>query len=81
MKLKFLLANLIVVLLMSACARETYYFPKVGDPYGSYHKKVTPAPAATPENVITAAEMVAEPTPDKEEAVITALANRAAVAT
>ncbi|MDQ3290612.1 MAG: NINE protein [Bacteroidota bacterium] len=80
MKLKFLLANLIVVLLMSACARETYYFPKVGDPYGSYHKKATPAPTTTPENAITATEMVTEPVPVKEEAVLTASTNKVAVA-
>ncbi|WP_199200223.1 TM2 domain-containing protein [Adhaeribacter arboris] len=79
MKIKFLLANLIVVLLLSACARETYYFPKVGDPYGSYHKKATPAPATTPDKVITAEEMVTEPTPVNEVA-LTASVNKIAVA-
>ncbi len=74
MKLKILLSNLVAVLLLAACARETYYFPKVGDPYGSYRKKAVPAtsPAAASEKVITAAEMVAPPAMVKEKAVLTA---------
>ncbi len=80
MKLKLLFSYLIAVLLLSACARETYYFPKVGDPYGSHYKKAAPA-ATNPgneEKVITAADLVAQTTPVKEEAELVASTNHVA---
>jgi TM2 domain-containing membrane protein YozV len=69
MKFKFLFSYLIAVLILSACTRETYYFPKVGDPYGSHYKKKAPAGTSTEsqEKVITATELLAQPTPVKEE--------------
>lgn len=81
MKLKSLFSYLIAVLLLTACARETYYFPKVGDPYGSHYKKKVPATANTesehPEKVITAADLLAQPVPVKEEAELVASTNHA----
>ncbi|QNF31960.1 TM2 domain-containing protein [Adhaeribacter swui] len=86
MKLRFLFINLIAVLLLSACARETYYFPKVGDPYGSHYKKTVPVTPATEnsENVVTADELLAQPTPEKpvkEETALTASTSRVITAT
>jgi TM2 domain-containing membrane protein YozV len=77
MKLKFLLINLIAVLFLSSCARETYYFPKVGDPYGSYKKKT---PATTPEQVITATDLLPQTAPVQDEAVLTASIEKVIVA-
>ncbi len=83
MKLKFLFSYLIAVLLLTACARETYYFPKVGDPYGSHYKKKAPAATSTEsqEKVITAADLLAQPTPVKQEAELVASTNHAVTTT
>lgn len=83
MKLKFLFSYLIAVLLLSACARETYYFPKVGDPYGSHYKKAAPAATnpVTEEKVITASDLLAQPTPVKKEAELVASTNHVVITT
>lgn len=80
MKLKFLFSYLIAILLLSACARETYYFPKVGDPYGSNYKKAVPVTPETEnkEQVITAADLLEQPALIKDEAELVASANHIA---
>ncbi|RDC66474.1 TM2 domain-containing protein [Adhaeribacter pallidiroseus] len=74
MKLKFLFSHLVAVLLLTACARETYYFPKVGDPYGSHYKKKAPVAASneSQEKAVTAADLLTQSTRAKEVAALVA---------